>query len=90
MLERLYPSTKLLTETDANTTTKHWMEVTNPYIRVRGMTEGSEGLGNPTGRPTLSTNLDPWELSETEHQPKSIRAGTRHICRGACLVLLQW
>ena len=36
------------------------------------MEELGEGLkfpqrdGNPTRRPTVSTNLDPWELSETE------------------------
>jgi hypothetical protein len=23
---------------------------------------GNQGDGNPTGRPTVSTNLDPWEL----------------------------
>lgn len=33
---------------------------------VWGRIEGPEGDRNATGRPTVSTNLDPWELSETE------------------------
>ena len=47
-------------------TDKHWTEVRDPYRRVRGRTEGPQGDGNPTGRPTVSTNLDPWKLPETE------------------------
>jgi hypothetical protein len=40
-------------------TAKHWTEVRDPYGRVRGRIEGNEGDGNPTGRPTVSTNLEP-------------------------------
>jgi hypothetical protein len=32
------------------------------YGRVRGRTQGTKRDGNPIGRPTVSTNLDPWEL----------------------------
>jgi hypothetical protein len=28
------------------------------------------GIGTPTGRPTVSNNLDPWELSETQSPTK--------------------
>jgi hypothetical protein len=31
---------------------------------ARERTEGTEGDGNPIGKSTLSTNLDPWELPE--------------------------
>jgi hypothetical protein len=42
------------------------MEVRNPYRRVGGRIEGPEGDGNPMGRLTVLTNLDPWELLEAE------------------------
>ena len=51
-------------------TANHWTEVRDPYGRVRGRIEGAEGDGNPIGRPTVSTNLDPWELPETEPPTK--------------------
>jgi hypothetical protein len=40
-------------------TGKHWTKVEDHYGRVRGRIEGTEGHGNPIGRPTVSTNLDP-------------------------------
>ena len=40
-------------------TVKHWIEVGNLYRRVRRIIEGLEGDGSPTGRPTVSTKLDP-------------------------------
>jgi hypothetical protein len=49
-----------------------WEEFSQIWLLLRvsygsvGRTEGPEGHGNPTGRPTESTNLDVWELSETE------------------------
>jgi hypothetical protein len=46
--------------------TKHWTKVRDPYGRVRAKIEGAEGDGNLIRRPTVSTNLDPWELPETE------------------------
>ena len=43
-------------------------------------TEGTEGDGNPTGRTTVSTNLDPWELPETEPPTKEhTQAGLRSL-----------
>jgi hypothetical protein len=51
-------------------TAKHWMEVKDPYGRVREGIKGTEGDGNPTGRRTGSTNLDPWEFPETEKPTK--------------------
>jgi hypothetical protein len=47
-------------------TAKHWMKVGNPYGRVGRRIGGPEGDDNPIGRPTVSTNLDPWELPETK------------------------
>jgi hypothetical protein len=38
--------------------------------RVRGRIEGTEGDGNPIGRQTKSTNLDPWELPHTNPPTK--------------------
>jgi hypothetical protein len=60
----LIDSTQQLTETDTDTHSKHWTEVWDPYGRVRGRIEGAESDGNTTGRPTLPTNLEPWELPE--------------------------
>jgi hypothetical protein len=33
-------------------------------------TEAAEGDGDPIGRPTVSTNRDPWELPETKPSTK--------------------
>jgi len=38
--------------------------------RVRGRTEGTEGAGNPIGRPIVPTNLHPWEFPKTEISTK--------------------
>jgi hypothetical protein len=46
------------------------MEVRKPCGRDRRRIEDPQGYGNPTGRPTVSTNLDPWELLETEPPTK--------------------
>jgi hypothetical protein len=40
------------------------------YGRVRRRIKGTEGNGIPIGRPTVSTNLDLWELPETEPSTK--------------------
>lgn len=50
-----------------------------------GLKKGPEGDRNPTRRPTVSTSLDPWELSGTEWPTKEhTQAGTipstYHIC----------
>jgi hypothetical protein len=47
-------------------TNRHWTEFGDPYERVRGRIEGPQGDDNPKGRPAMSTNLNPWELPETE------------------------
>jgi hypothetical protein len=59
-------------------TAKHLIEVRDPYGRVRGRIEGTEGDGNPIGRPIVSTNLNTGELPETrpltnEHTQPSLR-----------------
>ena len=51
-------------------TVKHWAEVGGSYGRIRRRIEGLLGDGNPIGRPTVSTNQDPWELPETKPPTK--------------------
>ena len=46
------------------------MELGNSYGRIEERTVGPERDRNSTGRPTESTNLDPWRLSETEPTTK--------------------
>ena len=61
-------------------TAKLWVEVGESYGRGRRGIEGTEGDGNPIGRPTVSTNLDPWELPETEPPTKEhTQAGLRSL-----------
>ena len=49
------------------------------YEKVGGRIKDPEGNRNSTGRPTESTNLDPWGLSETEPPTKEAgpQAGPR-------------
>ena len=82
--ERLYQQNQIQT-----LTVKHWTEVRDLYGRVKGMIEGAEKDGNPIGRTTVSTNLDPWELPDTEPPTKehiwiglshSVQTYVQHIC----------
>jgi hypothetical protein len=61
------------------------MEAGDSYgrVAVRGRIEGPEEHRDSTGKPLGSTNLDLWELSETEPPTKEqIQAGTRPLaCR---------
>ena len=50
------------TETDVDTTAKHWIEVENS----NGGIEGAGRDGNPSGRPTVSINLELWEIPENK------------------------
>lgn len=53
------------------------INVGDPYVRVCGKIEGD---GNPTGKPTVSTNLDPWEIPESEQSTKErTQAGLRRL-----------
>lgn len=66
--ERLYQQ---LTETDAEDTHSQAFDGgLEPYERVRGCIYRIEMEGNLIGRQTMSTNLNKWELSETELPPK--------------------
>jgi hypothetical protein len=69
-------------------TAKYWKEVVEPYGRVGRQIKGIKGDGTPTGRPTLSTNLDPWEFPEPEPPTKDCCLMPLHIySRGLpCLV----
>jgi hypothetical protein len=49
----------------------------------RGRTEGAEGVCNPIGRTTISTNQTPQSSHGLNHQPKSTRGGT-HGSRCIC------
>jgi hypothetical protein len=37
-----------------------------PIVELGGGLKKLKGEGNPIGRPAVSTNLDPWELPDTE------------------------
>jgi hypothetical protein len=49
---------------------KHRTEVRDPYGRVRGRIEGTEGDGNLVVRPKVLTNPDPSQFPETEPPTK--------------------
>jgi hypothetical protein len=51
-------------------TANHRTELGDPYGRVRGRIEETEGDGNPIGRSRVSTNPDPSELPETKPPTK--------------------
>jgi hypothetical protein len=48
------------------------MEVGDPFGRVRGRIEGLQRDGNPTARPTVSINMDFWNLPKAEPPTKNI------------------
>ena len=51
-------------------TGKYWLEVKDSYGIFMGRINATEGYGNPIGRITVSTDLDPWEIPETESLTK--------------------
>ena len=51
--------------------TNHWTECGIPNGGVRERTEGAEGVCNPIGRTTMSTNQTPQSSQGLNHQPKS-------------------
>jgi len=54
-------------------TANHWTENRVLNEGVRGRTEGAEGVCNPIGKTTISTNQSSQGLN---HQPKSTHGGT--------------
>jgi hypothetical protein len=74
-------------------TDNHWTEVGDPYGRVR--INRAEADGNPVGRPTVSTNSDPWELPETKQSTKECMwavpcpPSSTYVAEG-CPVLPHW
>jgi hypothetical protein len=54
----------------------HPTEHRDPSGGVRGRTEGVEGVYNPIGRITISTNQTPQSSQGLNHQPKSTHGGT--------------
>ena len=53
-------------------TAKQWVELGDAYGRIGGRIMGPGGDRNSTGRPTKSTNLDPWGSHSLNHQPENI------------------
>ena len=51
-------------------TDNHWSEVQDPYGRVRGRTEGTEGDWDSIGRKTVSINPVPSDPPETKPSTK--------------------
>ena len=48
------------------------MELEDSYERTEERIAATKGIGNSTGRPTESTNLDPQGFQGLNHQPKTI------------------
>lgn len=73
--------------------TEHWTEVEDFYGRVGERIEGPELDRNTTGRITESTNLDPWEVSETKptkDQPRTYIGWTKDLGTYVVDVLLNF
>ena len=56
-----------------------WTETGDPCVWIRELLQEAEEEGDPIGRPTISTNLEPWDLSDTEqptrqHMPVDMRS----------------
>ena len=66
--ERLYPAADW--DRCRYLKANHWTEVGDPYGRIRERIEGTKGNDNPIGRTIVSTNRNPWELSETKPPTK--------------------
>jgi hypothetical protein len=60
--EKLYQQ---MTETEADIYNQPLDWGWGLYGWARGRIKGAEGDSNPIGRPTVPTNLEPWELPET-------------------------
>jgi hypothetical protein len=64
-------------------TAKHWTYHKVSKWKVRERTEGAEGICNPKGGTTITTNQTPKGSHGLNHQPRSTRGGTHsssHIC----------
>ena len=59
----------------------HWTEVGEPKVRRIDTAQGGD---HPIGRPILSTNQKPWELSETKSPNK------QHTWPGPCHYAHMW
>jgi hypothetical protein len=49
---------------------KHWTEYRNPNGEVRARTAGAEGVCNPIGRITITTNQISQSSQGLNHQPE--------------------
>jgi hypothetical protein len=66
------------------------MDGRDPYGRVRGRIAGTEEYGNHIARSTVSTNLDPWGLPDTEpptkeHPTPALVSPTAHMQERAAI-----
>lgn len=70
-------------------TAKHWREIRDSDERVSVRIEVTEGDSNYIGRPTVTSNLDLWELPERKPPTKEhTEAGLRPLepmCQKATL-----
>jgi hypothetical protein len=85
-------STHQLTQTDADTHSQIGMELGDSYGRIGRRVAGPKGDRNSTGRPTESTNLDPWGLSESEPPNKEHRLdlGLPAHMKQMCSLAFMW
>jgi hypothetical protein len=70
-------STQQLTQTDTDTHSQWWIETEDSYRRNGGRIVGPEGNRNSIGRPTESTNLDPWGSESEPPTKEHTQAGPR-------------
>jgi hypothetical protein len=54
---------------------KYWTELGDPNEEVRARTEGAEGVYNPIGSTTVSTNQTPTRLPGTKALTKEYKRG---------------
>ena len=65
-----------LSDTDGMLAANNWTEQVFPNRGVRGRTEEAEGVCNPIGRTTISTNQTPQSSQGLNYQPKSTHGAT--------------
>ena len=68
-----------LSDTDGMLAANNWTEQVFPNRGVRGRTEEAEGVCNPIGRTTISTNQTPQSSQGLNPQPKNA-PGSSCIC----------
>ena len=89
----LRSSTQQLTQTDTDTHSQTVDGAWGLLWKNRRKDCNSKGDRNSTGRPTESTNLDPWGFQRLNHQPKNIHRldlGLPTHMQQMCILVFMW